>query len=1142
MKKTLSAILATAMLITALPMSVIHAEENDAYFTEERTVNYDSAWKANDWRVISSQTTNPDYTFTVKNGENNESFSLLEVDADGTASKYFVIANQTYGKRQQFAVNADVANYWKNPTTEEKAALNNNVDSIAAKYNTYWLDGQHFEKGWSLAGPSYLFGTSPLISYIDNSHVWTCEPTPDVAVPNEKYTFTAGIALPSASEINTYADRFGIAETGAEGFATRTMINYNNGTNRYIGVAKPWSTKQWYPAQTLLPQTASLKIRPVCWLNDEFFANVPVDLATAGAAVKQEIKKQDVAELLDIYKEADLETYLGMDVYAVTVETLSGEAIAYGETLKAIVDGKDSSVTWQRVDSDGNVEEITTGAEYIVTEADMGYSIQATDGKVTSTPVAIATLYSGNPFAANNYYSTNRYSPDSVKFKVKDNEREFVLAKTFNNKESKYYVVANETYGRRTATASTYTINVDGTNMIIANRYDPQYSDIANWVNSSFPVYGNDEMKIPEEFLDYINYNHIWRTEGRYNTGTSSNGYYAGTYDSYCFTAGVTIPSMTEVSKYASIGYYAAPVGGTTGNSFILSRTGTPNGSTFTSLNSWNYNYQVSGQLDLQADTRYRNQHDNLVNKPMNNIRPQFYLKDGFFANVAIDLKTAGADVLEEIKKEDIDALRALYTDAELTTYLGIDLSQYPEIKTYSGEALAYGETVYSTVLDATWKINNEEISVLNNSYIITEADAGKTIAVEYAKDGKVYTNSYDIPALENAPHSPNNAITASKESENIIKVDGRSFTVVDDFNNKKSTFFVVANEIYGNYGITSRKMDPVADGNVMKYLNGTFKTAGTEDGKKLPQNIINYIDNDHIWLTEGTPLFTADPMESYTFTAGISIPSTSEIKRYKDTFGWYATAFDGAAFAPYWTRTAANHATGEWVYVASGGAQNDIQVVMSHWKLDGSTGIRPEFYLNEDFFRNVAIDNFSDLTRDSALTKMLTSRYSMEEMYALYGPKGQDIFDKQGLLDLGFVSDGSNFEVTFKNADNSEFDTLEGQTEICAEIAVTAGKKDVNTVAIFALYDDEERLVATNFANVDVAPGESKNVPVKLTGLSNITSEYTAKVMFVKDLLTLAPNFDEVSFIEANINSVKALSFDMGKETDNSAGGYNFF
>jgi len=282
--------------------------------------------------------------------------------------------------------------------------------------------------------------------------------------------------------------------------------------------------------------------------------------------------------------------------------------------------------------------------------------------------------------------------------------------------------------------------------------------------------------------------------------------------------------------------------------------------------------------------------------------------------------------------------------------------------------------------------------------------------------------------------------------------------------------------------------------------------------------------------------------MESYTFTAGISIPSVNEIKRYKDTFGWYATAFDGSTFAPYWTRTAANHATGEWVYVANGGAQSDTQVVMSHWNLDGSTGIRPEFYLNEDFFRNVAIDNFSDLRRDSSLTEMVTSRYSMEEMYALYGPKGQDIFDKQGLLDLGFISDGSNLEVTFKNSDDEKLNTLEGQTEICAEIAVTAGKKAVNTFAIFALYDEDGRLVATNFENINAASGESKTVPVKLTGLSNLTSDYTAKVMFVKDLSTLAPDFDKVYFTEAEINSVEILSFNMGKETDNSAGGYNFF
>lgn len=1108
MKKTLSAILATAMLITALPMSVIHAEENDAYFTEQRTVDYSGTWynaKVGNGYATAENAAN--YKFTV----GTENFSLLDVSQDSD-SKYFVITSTSVAGFPFYA-NTDVVNYFDN--------VSGSGDAHAKKYPSWALNGEYFKNGWVFN--SFTGISSTVRDYIDFSHEWTCEKS----LTNEEYKITAGIAYPSANEISTYSDRFLVQDTTAP-FVMRTLRNQ---AGARFGIINATGADNWKYQAVALGESASWqKVRPVFWLNDEFFANVPVDLATAGAAVKQEIKKQDVSELLEIYTEADLETYLDMEVYTVSVETLSGEAIAYGETLKASVDGKDSSVTWQRVDASGNIEDIVTSEEYIVTEVDMGYSIQATDGNVTSTPAVIESYV--NTYNTNSAYKMNKTSDANALFKVKGSEREFVLAKTFNNEESKYFVAANEAYGAKQWYTDGREVTLsDGSTVALTPIWNPEAGTddmLAYWMNGTFIKSGNG-VTLPAEIVEYINMNHIWRTEGT-TTRPSDN------IESYVCTAGVVAPSFSELQHYTKIGYNVLNYDGTSLSSGkIFSRT--PVDRPSASAYQWSLSFYLTSTSS--NDTQCYTNH---TTGASNGIRPVFYLKDGFFANVAVDLETAGADVLEEIKKEDIDALRALYQDAELTTYLGLDLSQYPEIKTYSGEALAYGETVYSTVLDATWKINNEEISVLNNSYIITEADAGKTIAVEYAKDGKVYTNSYDIPALENAPHSPNNAITASKESENIIKVDGRSFTVVDDFNNKKSTFFVVANEIYGNYGITSRKMDPAADGNVMKYLNGTFKTAGTEDGKKLPQNIINYIDNDHIWLTEGTPLFTADPMESYTFTAGISIPSTSEIKRYKDTFGWYATAFDGAAFAPYWTRTAANHATGEWVYVASGGAQNDIQVVMSHWKLDGSTGIRPEFYLNEDFFRNVAIDNFSDLTRDSALTKMLTSRYSMEEMYALYGPKGQDIFDKQGLLDLGFVSDGSNFEVSFKNADNREFDTLEGQTEICAEIAVTAGKKDVNTVAIFALYDDEERLVATNFANVDVAPGESKNVPVKLTGLSNITSEYTAKVMFVKDLLTLTPNFDEVSFIEANINSVKALSFDMGKETDNSAGGYNFF
>ncbi len=1114
MKKTLSAILATAMLITALPMSVMHAEDSqDAYFTEARTVDYSGTWynaKVGNGYTTAENAAN--YKFSV----GTETFSLLDV-SDDADSKYFVITNNAVAGFPFYA-NTDVVNYFE--------IVSGSGDAHAKKYPSWALNGEYFQKGWVFN--SFTGVSSTVREYIDFSHEWTCEKS----YSNEEYKITAGIAYPSANEISTYSDRFLVADSTSAPFVIRTLRNQEGAR---FGTVNATGTDNWkYQAIGLGESASWQKVRPVFWLNEDFFASVPVDLATAGAAVKQEIKKQDTKDLLAIYSETDLETYLGMDIQSqsvIEIKTVSGEAVAYGETVMALVNGEKTSVTWQRVDALGNVTDIATGEQYIVTEADMGYSIQATDGTATSTPAAIESYV--KTYNTNSSYKMNKTSDANAVFKLKDNDRSFVLAKTFNNTESKYFVAANEAYGtKQWYTDGREVTLADGTTKVaLTPIWNPNAGTddaLAYWMNGTFIKTGNGA-SLPEEIVEYINMNHIWRTEGT-TTRPSDN------IESYVCTAGVVAPSFSELQHYTKIGYNVLNYDGTAVSAQkIFSRT--PVDRPSATAYQWSLSFYLTNASS--NDTQCYTNH---TAGAANGIRPVFYLKDGFFANVAIDLETAGADVLAEIKKEDIDALRTLYTDNEIATYLGIDLSMYPEIKTYSGEDIAYGETVYSTNEDAVWKIEDETVDVLNNSYIITEADAGKTISVEYEQDGKTYKNSYDIPALTNEPHKPNNAINASKESENVIKVDGRSFTIVDDFNNSESTFFVVANEIYGTYGITSRKMDPALDGNVMKYLNGTFKTYGAETGEKLPDNILNYIDEDHIWLTEGTPLYTADPMEAYTFTAGISIPSTSEIKRYADNFGWYATAFGGTAFAPYWTRTAADHATGEWVYVAAGGANADAQITMSHWKLDGTTGIRPEFYLNEDFFRNVAIDNFSDLTKDSAVTKMLTSRYSLEEMYALYGPNGQDLFDKQGLLDLGFAAENATISVTFTDALGAELETLEGATDVKANIEVTAGTKDFAAKAIFAIYDDKGRLVLTDYADVAALASDTSEKEISLTGLLGVTSDFTAKVMFIKDFMTLKPAADEVEFSESNINAVSALSFDAVDESATSAGGYNFF
>ena len=710
---------------------------------------------------------------------------------------------------------------------------------------------------------------------------------------------------------------------------------------------------------------------------------------------------------------------------------------------------------------------------------------------------------------AGNGYAT---AENAANYKFTAGGQTYSLLDVTKDSDSKYFVITDTSVAQFPFYANTDVVNyfdvVSGSGDAHAKKY-PSWALNGEYFQKGW-VYRNCT-GISSTVRDYIDFSHEWTCEKSYSN------------NEYKITAGITFPSVSEISAYSNRFLVKGA------STFVMRTLRNQDGARFGTINCDGDNWKhIAIALNDNANWQ--------------NVRPVFWLNENFFENVAVNLSTAGEAVINEIKKIDGDKLVEIYSSSDLKTYLDIDISAYPEILTNSGQEIKYGETVYSTVPAVTWKVDGKEINVSDNSYIITETDAGKVISVEHNVNGKTYKKQLEIPALLNDPHSPNSAVTSAKESENVIYVDGRGFTVIDDFNNSESTFFVVANEIYDKYAVTSRKMNPDESGNVIKYLNGVFKNYGSEQGKKLPESILEYIDNDHVWLTEGTPKFEADPMEAYSFKAGISIPSVSEIKRYADVFGWYATEFDGSEFAKYWTRTAANHATGEWVYVAEGGADSDTKIKMSHWKLDGTTtGIRPVFYLNEDFFRNVAIDNLSDFASDSAVIAMLTSRYSLEEMYELYGPRGQDIFDKEGLMDLGFISDGSSLTVTFENEDG-ELSTLDEQTTVYAKVAAKAGKLPINTTSIFALYDETGRLVAVDIEAVTADSGQYDNVTLTLSGLSDVTEKYTAKVMFFENLNSLRPEYEPVYFTEGEANPVEALSFVMGAENKESAGGYNFF
>ncbi|MBO5059475.1 MAG: hypothetical protein J6C82_00995 [Clostridia bacterium] len=763
----------------------------------------------------------------------------------------------------------------------------------------------------------------------------------------------------------------------------------------------------------------------------------------------------------------------------VTVEARSGKTPAYGETLTAVFSGEgdDITVTWQRVDG-SNSEDIKTGDEYIVTEADMGYKIRASvsDGTNTYTSEEYSIASYVESHSRNEDAIVNAASDEDALFKLKGSDREFVLAETFNNSESKYFVVANELYGKKAISTE--------------NGYQKFNSEeegsFQAWINSDFAGSGIDGVKLPEKLLSYINYSHIWRTEG--TTAWTSNN-----IDSYTFKAGITIPSVSELVYYDRVGY---DVKSTEGESADKIMTRTPVNHSAALAPNWIM--LLNMQYSQNSSTQVRLVHGA---SPEEWVRPQFYLKDGFFANVAVDLSSAGEDIINLIKQEDADSLYELYSAYEAVNILGLEPPEGYLIlsdicmETKSGETPAYGETVIpkfkydsSNVnpfekCEYEWVSGGETVSNAEE-YIITEADAGRklkffvTVWDTEGNETMHESEEIEIPAISISPVAPNSSTgnIANADAANVFDIGGQKFTLVDSFNNSKSTFYVIANAVYGNKSFSSPIMNTNDTTSLSYWLNNTFLTEGNGTAGTLPASVKSYIDFEHMWLTEGAP-DSASGHSAYSFAAGVTIPSVSELIRYKDVIGVSDTG------ARYWLRTNINYANTKHFMGTIAGTGTSSAI--NHWDIpNGSTGIRPQFYLGEDFFKNIAID----LTlAGSNVIAAMAQRYTIEELEHLY--------DAAVLEELGFGYE-FEFDASFTSG-GVKAETLAGITELTAEVTLTSNTdKGLSGLVIYALYDEKGATQAIRFARIETEAQTSADISMTLTGLSGITADYNAKVM----------------------------------------------
>ncbi len=252
---------------------------------------------------------------------------------------------------------------------------------------------------------------------------------------------------------------------------------------------------------------------------------------------------------------------------------------------------------------------------------------------------------------------------------------------------------------------------------------------------------------------------------------------------------------------------------------------------------------------------------------------------------------------------------------------------------------------------------------------------------------------------------------------ENVFQIEGEDtgYALLDVTEDSESKYFVIPLEYYGNRVYDpdkTLKYDDTDENNIAYFMKHEFLETGN-NGKKLSQTILDYVDYNHVWPTEAAGAQSNCP-EGYDVVGGVVIPSQTEWYAYLDKFGIRDNPTDEQGF---WFRTGRKD-TADVIL----GCPNDPDKIGQSYFYDPSTtlGIRPVFYLNDRFFREVKLDVAgtgknvrkhlsSTLTHD----ELLAAGYSESEIIMLsYGEDIQITLHEPELGDI-FVPGAAKFDVS---------------------------------------------------------------------------------------------------------------------------------
>lgn len=200
-------------------------------------------------------------------------------------------------------------------------------------------------------------------------------------------------------------------------------------------------------------------------------------------------------------------------------------------------------------------------------------------------------------------------------------------------------------------------------------------------------------------------------------------------------------------------------------------------------------------------------------------------------------------------------------------------------------------------------------------------------------------------------------------DAADIFEVGGKEFIMADSFDDENSAFYVVSKSIVGHaaFSKTDSKKFDINDEESLAYL------LNEKTSDYLPENIIKYINKNHVWYTEPTSTDAA-----YQVTAGVTVPAVWELNKYKSVVGYEDGCSKNTSVddQQYWLRTPGDAAKS----IHQVWPDFEMALVMS--ETGDQMGIRPQFMLKKDFFLKVKADKIGDNVK-----KIIKNTYSIDEM-----------------------------------------------------------------------------------------------------------------------------------------------------------------